>query len=282
MVSSSSNTAIAIFCRDLREARRYQQVSLQEVASTTRISIEYIESLEAGRWDEVPVAYRRGYLGLYAQAIGMNRDKVLKSYDLLIEPHSSNDRAVLDEAPRILSEPQHAELTRAKIRSAWFVSLSRHRSAVYSLTFIVILLLLGLIHLSRRSQKIPVAPLQFNTAMAESRSKVHSPLTVVSLYPDSTIALKNQWVNCVGLRIGTIGIVQDTLEMKFFRFNAFDTIKIEYESELTMRIQPSQSALCMKGDSLLSVTENLRGDTALYKLRKSVQLDNTYPNLKTE
>jgi hypothetical protein len=269
MSSSPGTSAIAAFCRDLREARRYRQVTLPEVAEATRVNLEYVEALETGRWDEIPAAYLRGYLALYAQAVGMNRDKVLRSFDQMMAPRSGQDQAVLDEGPRLLKEPQHAELTRAKIRAPWFAALSRNRKAIYSVTFLAILLLLGLLHLSRRANQLCIAVVPFTEAVREDRSSVHGPFTLVPLLPaensDGNGHVAARWISCVGFSSGVVLFERDSLSAEQLRYKAYDTIKIEYLRDIVLKIHPRQSSLCSIGDSTLSASL-LSGDTAVYVL----------------
>jgi hypothetical protein len=273
MSFSPGTSVIAAFCKDLREARRYRQVTLFEVAETTCVNREFIEALEAGRWDEIPAAYLRGYLALYAQAVGMNREKVLRSFDQMMAPVTGQDKAVLDEGPRLLKEPQHAEVTRVKIRATWFAALSRNRAAIYGVTLIAVLLLLGLLHLSRRAQELRVPVVPFAEAARESRSKVHGPLTLVPLIPGGEGIqihdVTGKWITCVGLASGEIVFGRDSLPAERLRYDAYDTIRVEYSWNITLKVHPGQSAVCSFGDSVLARASSLSGDTALYRLGAS-------------
>lgn len=81
MAATSDN--IQHFVQDLREAREYRRMPLEQVARDTRIAIQYLKALEAGEWDRIPGPYLRGYLTSYSDAIGMVRDKVLKRFEEL-------------------------------------------------------------------------------------------------------------------------------------------------------------------------------------------------------
>ena len=269
MTSSTNASGIAAFCKDLRDARRFQQISLPDVAEITRITPEYLEALEDGRWNEIPPAYLRGYLGLYAQAVGMNREKVLRSFDQMTIPDSAQNKAVFDEGPKILEEPQHAELTRVKIRTTWFASLSRNHAAVYGLTFLMIGVILGLIHISRRSQSVKVETVSFAQAQSEYKAQVHSPLTFVPLQTnslESVLRSDQHWITCVGLRAGTVVFARDSLASSIYHFESHDTINIEYIHDIVLKIFPSQSACCRLQDSILVSKRVLPGDTQVFRL----------------
>jgi hypothetical protein len=81
------------FIQDLRTARDYQQMSLEQVAQTTHISLAYLRALEEDRWDAIPAPFLRGYLTAYAECLGMFREKVLKRFDELDwRPAASGER----------------------------------------------------------------------------------------------------------------------------------------------------------------------------------------------
>jgi hypothetical protein len=269
MTSSARITAIAVFCKELREAREYQRITLREIAAVTRLSLEPLQAIEDGRWDEIPRAYLRGYLGLYAQAVGMNVEKVLRSFDRLMLPEGSPDAAILDEAPPLLSEPQAVGLTRATIRTTWFAVLSRNRKLLYILSFLAVAGLFGLLHLTRRIEdRRAVAVLPFSEALAENRLRLTSPLAVLPL--DSAMTQgknSSRWVQWIGNGPGSLLACRDRDSCRLWHFDSFDTIKIQYVDSLTVRLHPSQSAAARSDTALLSAAKTLPGDTALYLIK---------------
>lgn len=73
----------AAFAQDLREARSYRNVELEQVAQETRISLPYLQALESGEWERLPGPFLRGYLSAYAECLSMNLEKVLRRFDEL-------------------------------------------------------------------------------------------------------------------------------------------------------------------------------------------------------
>ncbi len=69
------------FCENLKSARLYQKLRLEEVARETRIPPQYLAALEEGNWHLIPAGYLHGYLGNYARSVGMNLDRVLESFE---------------------------------------------------------------------------------------------------------------------------------------------------------------------------------------------------------
>jgi cytoskeletal protein RodZ len=78
--------------RYLRRERQLRQVSLEELAQTTRIPMKMLQRIEADRFDELPgEVFARGFIKSYARALGVDSEPLLESYGRSREPS--------DEAP---------------------------------------------------------------------------------------------------------------------------------------------------------------------------------------
>ena len=65
----------------LRRQRELRQVSLREIADTTKISIRYLEALEEDRFDVLPApVFAKGFLREYARYVGLDPDEVVNTY----------------------------------------------------------------------------------------------------------------------------------------------------------------------------------------------------------
>jgi len=272
MTSSARISAIAAFCKELRQAREYQRISLREASGITRLSVDYLEAIEEGRWDDIPRPYVRGYLSLYAQAVGMNRDKVLKTFDRLMAPETESDSAILDEAPPLLREPEAVGITRAKIRTTWFALLSRNRKLLYTLSFLSVAGLLGLLYVSRRiDDQRTIALIPFGEAMAESRVRVAGPLTELPLDEGQVSGKQSgNWITWVGTGKGWLVVQRDRDLQQRWRFDSYDTIKIQYVTALTARVYPAASAMAFRDTMRVPVNRVTPGDTAIYLVRSTV------------
>ncbi len=65
----------------LREERLRHQVSLQEMADTTRIKLRYLEAIEEGEFGKIPAdPIVKGFLRAYARHIGIDDNAVVERY----------------------------------------------------------------------------------------------------------------------------------------------------------------------------------------------------------
>lgn len=61
----------------LRAAREKQKLSLDEIASQTRIPLRHLQNLEAGDWAALPApTYTMGFAKSYASAVGLDRTEI--------------------------------------------------------------------------------------------------------------------------------------------------------------------------------------------------------------
>src|SRR5262249_50693582 len=97
-----------------------QQVSLQDIAATTKIQLKFFEALENDAYDQLPAApFVVGFLRAYAQYCALDPEAVLTAYRSLQhapEPPAVTPRPVTAPAP----SPQRVHLTRLGILLAVF------------------------------------------------------------------------------------------------------------------------------------------------------------------
>jgi cytoskeletal protein RodZ len=71
----------------LRNAREAKGLSLRAVGDLTRIRAIYLQALEDERFDQLPGAvYARGFLRTYADALGLDADRLIDAYPGVFEP----------------------------------------------------------------------------------------------------------------------------------------------------------------------------------------------------
>jgi transcriptional regulator with XRE-family HTH domain len=66
---------------ELKEARTRSGISLQQLASKTRIDLRFLESMEDGNFSFLPDLYVKSFLKEYIRVIGLDENLILKKYE---------------------------------------------------------------------------------------------------------------------------------------------------------------------------------------------------------
>ena len=70
----------------LKRERELRRISLSELSEQTRIKSEYLEAIEADRFEKIPgMTFARGYLKAYASYVGLNPEEVLLRFEGLLK-----------------------------------------------------------------------------------------------------------------------------------------------------------------------------------------------------
>jgi len=84
------------------------------VAVQTRISLKFLEALEAGNFEILPETYIRAFIRDYAKAIGLDPDETIRRFDLHIE---SIKAAAAQESEEIERTARNRSTSHARRRS---------------------------------------------------------------------------------------------------------------------------------------------------------------------
>ena len=66
---------MALFYKELKELRDSRGISLEEIHERTKINIKYLNGIENGNFEILPVPYVRLFLRAYTEEIGGNSHK---------------------------------------------------------------------------------------------------------------------------------------------------------------------------------------------------------------
>ena len=77
---------MALFYTELKSLRESQDIALEELASRTKINIQYLEAIEMGKFDVLELPYIRLFLRAYVVEIGGDATRALEQLDSLSEP----------------------------------------------------------------------------------------------------------------------------------------------------------------------------------------------------
>ncbi len=100
----------------LRRQRIERNMSLEEIARTTRVPIASVERIEADQFDELPgEVFVRGFLAAYARALELPTDEVLARY--------TSSRRIAWVTPLPLSSPTRPSKGRFGVAIAFVLLL---------------------------------------------------------------------------------------------------------------------------------------------------------------
>ncbi len=92
--------------QELKTAREFQQMTLEQVYVITKINVRFLENLEEGRWNFLPPTYVKAFIKAYATAVGIPLEKISNRLDDLF---SSVVMAVAPEKPQFSIEEEITE-----------------------------------------------------------------------------------------------------------------------------------------------------------------------------
>ena len=75
---------MAQFYKELRELRLSKEINLEELENRTKINAKYLEAIEEGNFDILPIPYLRLFLRAYAIEIGGDSERALVQLDSFI------------------------------------------------------------------------------------------------------------------------------------------------------------------------------------------------------
>ncbi len=179
------------FSDQLRKQREERKIRLSDVAVQTRISVKFLEALEAGNFEIMPETYIRAFIRDYAKAIGLDPDDTIRRFDLYTE------------SLKVQQEQKEAEVVEKG--SGKPLNLSNTQKIALGVVGIAILAVLSYLAFSP-NKKPPVTPDEYNyenTRIANERKfdSAYSAVTKQVAKPDSSrlvlAATDTVWVNLV-------------------------------------------------------------------------------------
>lgn len=95
---SPEGESTAAFGEWLRRQREMREISLRDIADRTKISLRYLEAMEADRFDLLPAPiFAKGFLREYARYVGLSPDEVVNHY-LSVQQQGASEEEVKKDA----------------------------------------------------------------------------------------------------------------------------------------------------------------------------------------
>jgi cytoskeletal protein RodZ len=83
----TADAAQRAFGEFLRQARERRQLTVEQIASDTKIALRHLDALEQGSVESLPTGmYRRAMLRAYAESVGLDKRAALQQFERTFEP----------------------------------------------------------------------------------------------------------------------------------------------------------------------------------------------------
>lgn len=106
----------------LRRQREMREISLRDIAERTKISLRYLEAMEADRFDLLPAPiFAKGFLREYARYVGLSPDDVVNHY--LSVHHPEELAGDPKEDTKVRSKPKPLDPGQPPVRRNWSYGL---------------------------------------------------------------------------------------------------------------------------------------------------------------
>ncbi len=149
-VREQTKSIMKEFFENLKQIRLQKHITLEDIARSTRLSLQYLEDIEAGRLENLPKGYDRIFFKRYLKEIGEDTPEVWRDFNLFFgggatpesspppQPKSSpSPRKPLTIQDESVSEPQESVSRQASL----FASLKKgwvYKSFWIGLTAIIL------------------------------------------------------------------------------------------------------------------------------------------------
>jgi cytoskeletal protein RodZ len=173
------------FAEELHKQRVTKGISLNEIASITRINIHFLESLEQGNFEALSQTYIRAFIREYATCVGLNPVEALQRYDLFL---GKKLEPVPDTYESQEKSPQWQRASRSDASSTSVQRASRSDASstlvprVAKIVLATIVLLVGgftcIYFFFRPSDSQPVRQVAFDDVVNETERASTPPQTV--------------------------------------------------------------------------------------------------------
>jgi transcriptional regulator with XRE-family HTH domain len=113
--------ALNKFAEFLSASREAKGITLQQIASRTKIDLKYLKAIESGNFGILPELYIRAFIKEYAQFVELDPDETIRKFDLakkgILDQPELEMRGDAAEAPHPVPEPKYDTTTAPHLKS---------------------------------------------------------------------------------------------------------------------------------------------------------------------
>ncbi len=98
---------------ELKHSRENRQLTPEQIASKLKIDLKFIHNMENGNFVFLPEIYVKAYLKEFAKAIGLDKDLIIKKYELA-KQGKTLEQALEEEKKKQVEEQNQKEFSKAQ------------------------------------------------------------------------------------------------------------------------------------------------------------------------
>ncbi len=191
---------------ELREQREKSQLSLQQLATKTRIDLKFIEAIEQGNFAFLPELYVKAFIKQYAKTVGLDENLIIKKYEAAKEGKEYNPNMpkpeIIKEEPVKKESHQESKPKSASAAKSYFEnplekkpeegnkSNKQNLTLLIAGSVVVIAFILLYVFFFNKNDKIIVEETPIEEIVAQETQRYEAPAATHAL-PDSVVALAN-------------------------------------------------------------------------------------------
>lgn len=159
--------------QELRSAREFQQMTIEQLSAKTKINLRHLETLESGEWSFLPPTYIKAFLKAYIEAVRLDSKEIHSKLDELFADLTSFDPAYRQQQIGMDQENQSVK------PSGFIVWAEQNRSLLYYGALGLIFIVIIVYFLIPKNDSEPISPYTSAPEIIE-----HKPVS--QFVPDST------------------------------------------------------------------------------------------------
>jgi len=191
---------------ELREQREKSQLSLQQLATKTRIDLKFLEAIEQGNFAFLPDLYVKAFIKQYAKTVGLDENLIIKKYEAAKEGKEYNpnmpEPEILKEEPVKKESHQESKPKSAPAAKSYFEnplekkpeegnkSNKQNLTLLIAGSVVVIAFILLYVFFFNKNDKIIVEETPIEEIVTQETQRYEAPAATHAL-PDSVVALAN-------------------------------------------------------------------------------------------
>lgn len=210
---------------DLKKEREKREIKIEDIASQTKININFLKSIEEGEFNFLPDTYVRYFLKAYLQQLGKNTGNLLNRFDQIMgtpKPAITNDDLTKNKLSQTTNEKQR--LSPANI----IKRLKQHRP-IFIGGIIVIFLIILLLMIKNKNGNLTIDNPKTDAKVTEQSSQLAS-------FPSFRLATRKLMLNLVAEEKTWLQIAIDDSVAQEYIFDRGDSITWSAKEKFLLRV----------------------------------------------